>query len=73
MLSQSKKASAQIVAAVKPAGKHSDVSHFLTRSLEPVEFDETSPSQNLLKILRDDAHDLANRAHRDLRDTKTQL
>jgi len=70
MLSQSKKASAEIVAAVKPRGKHSGVSHFLRQSGEPIEFDEMSPSQNMLKILRDDAHDLANRVHRDLRDTK---
>jgi excinuclease ABC subunit C len=70
ILSQSKKASAEIVAAVKPRGKHSGVSHFLRQSGEPIEFDDMSPSQNLLKILRDDAHDLANRVHRDLRDTK---
>jgi excinuclease ABC subunit C len=70
ILSQSKTPTAEIVAAVKPAGKHSGIAHFLRQSGEPIEFDEMSPSQNLLKILRDDAHDLANRVHRDLRDTK---
>jgi excinuclease UvrABC nuclease subunit len=58
-----------IVAAAKPAGKHSEVAYFLLESGERIDFDESSASQNLLKTLRDDAHDLANRVHRDLRDS----
>ena len=57
-----------IVAAAKPPGRHSGISYFLLKSGERIEFDESSPAHNLLKILRDDAHDLANRVHRDLRD-----
>ena len=57
-----------MVGAVKPQGKHSGVAYFLLESNERIEFDEMNPSQNMLKLLRDDAHDLANRVHRDLRD-----
>ena len=59
-----------IIAAAKPKGHHSGVASFLTQSGDRIEFDASSPSQNMLKILRDDAHDLANRAHRDLRDLR---
>lgn len=68
-LSAGTKRRAKIIAATKPQGKHSGIAYFLKESGERVEFDETSPAQNLLKILRDDAHDLANRVHRDLRDS----
>lgn len=57
-----------IVAATKPQGKHSGVAYFLFGSGGQVDFDEMSPSHNLLKMLRNEAHDLANRVHRDLRD-----
>ena len=56
------------VGAVKPAGKHSAVSYFLTESGERIEFDANNPSHSMLQLLRDAAHDLANRAHQDLRD-----
>ena len=59
-----------VICAAKPRGHHSGIQYFLLRSGERIEFDESSPSQNMLKILRDDAHDLANRAHRDLRDLR---
>jgi excinuclease ABC subunit C len=58
-----------IVAATKPQGKHSGVAYFLLESGERIDFDEMNASHNLLKLLRDDAHDLANRVHRDLRDS----
>jgi excinuclease ABC subunit C len=58
-----------LVAAAKPPGKHSGIAYLLLESGERIEFDETSPAQNVIKILRDDAHDLANRVHRDLRDS----
>lgn len=57
-----------IVAAVKPRQKHSSISAFLSRDLEPVLFDVDSPAHAMLQLLRDDAHDLANRAHRDYRE-----
>ena len=62
--------SVAIAAAAKPKGHHSGVAYFLLESGERVEFDGSAPAQNMLKILRDDAHDLANRAHRDLRDLR---
>jgi excinuclease ABC subunit C len=65
---RSQTARPSIVAATKPQGKHSGVAYFLLESGEQIEFDEMSPSHNMLKLLRDDAHDLANRVHRDLRD-----
>jgi excinuclease ABC subunit C len=57
-----------IIAAAKPQGKHSGVAYFLNGSGERIDFGEVSPAHNMLKMLRDDAHDLANRVHRDLRD-----
>jgi excinuclease ABC subunit C len=57
-----------VIGAVKPRTKHSEISHFVLEDGEQVTFDPTSAAHNLLKLLRDDAHDLANRIHRDLRD-----
>jgi excinuclease UvrABC nuclease subunit len=57
-----------VVAAVKPRGKHSSISHFLTRENRRIEFDQDRDAFRLLKRLRDEAHDLANRAHRLSRD-----
>ena len=53
-----------IIGAVKPRGKHSSVSHFLTDDERRIEFDVNSEAHRLLKRLRDDAHDLANATHR---------
>jgi excinuclease ABC subunit C len=58
-----------IVAVTKPPDKHSGIAYFLLESSERVEFDEMNPSHNLIKLLRNDAHELANRVHRDLRDS----
>jgi len=63
------KTPASVVAAAKPKGKHSGVAYFLNENGERIDFDDTSPAHNLIKLLRDDAHDLANRVHRDLRDS----
>jgi len=57
-----------LVAAVKPSGKHSSVSRFISDTGDAIEYDPFNPAQNMLRLLRDDAHDLANRVHRDLRD-----
>ncbi|MEP7075241.1 MAG: hypothetical protein ABI878_05465 [Acidobacteriota bacterium] len=59
---------AQVIAAVKPKGKHSEISHFLMPEGENVLFDPSNAGHNFLKRLRDDAHFLANQVHRDLRD-----
>ncbi len=59
-----------LIGAVKPREKHSSVSHFLTESGEKVAFDAQSPSHSLFQLLRDEAHDLANRMHRDYREMK---
>jgi excinuclease UvrABC nuclease subunit len=58
----------RFAAATKPRGKHLSISHFLTERGEKITFDASDPSHHLLKLLRDEAHNLANRAHRDLRD-----
>ena len=57
-----------IASAVKPPGKHSEVSHFLDRQGNRIDFDLTSAAHRVLRLLRDDAHELANRVHRELRD-----
>jgi len=58
-----------LIAATKPQGKHSGVAYFLQENGQRIDFDNSSPAHNVLKLLRDDAHDLANRVHRDLRDS----
>jgi excinuclease ABC subunit C len=57
-----------MIAAVKPKGRHSAVSHFLTEDGESHPFDIDSPAHAMLQLLRDEAHDLSNRAHRDWRE-----
>ncbi|MBK6590943.1 MAG: hypothetical protein IPG22_21970 [Acidobacteria bacterium] len=59
-----------IIAAVKPAGKHSSIAAFLTEDGGSVAFDVESPAHNMLLLLRDEAHSLANRIHRDYREMK---
>jgi excinuclease ABC subunit C len=57
-----------MIAAVKPKGRHSAVANFVTEQgdLHPFEID--SPAHAMLQLLRDEAHDLSNRAHRDYRE-----
>ena len=57
-----------IVAAVKPRQKHSSIAAFLTQAGGSIPFSVDSPSHAMLQLLRDDAHDLANRVHRDYRE-----
>jgi excinuclease ABC subunit C len=57
-----------IIAAVKPPGKHGSIAAFLRQDEEPVAFDVDSPAYAMLQLLRDEAHDLANRTHRDYRE-----
>lgn len=57
-----------IVAAVKPRGKHSDISHFITEDGRRIKFDAEVEALRVLQILRDEAHELANSIHRQSRD-----
>ena len=57
-----------IIGAVKPRGRHAEISHFISPSGGRVEFEPSSASHTVLKQLRDDAHALANAAHRQSRD-----
>ncbi len=57
-----------IIGAVKPRGRHSSIAYFLNSSGEQIEYDSDNPAQNVLRLLRDAAHNLSNRIHRDLRD-----
>ncbi len=57
-----------LVAAVKPRGRHAEISHFLTLAGARVEFDGRSAAHRLLQTLRDEAHDLSNEIHRQRRE-----
>ena len=57
-----------IIAAVKPRGRHSAIAAFLAEGRDPIDFNPESPAHTMLQLLRDEAHDLANRAHRDHRE-----
>ncbi len=57
-----------MIAAVKPRGKHSDISHFIMEDGRRIEFDANNKAMRVLQILRDEAHELANSAHRQSRD-----
>lgn len=57
-----------VIGVVKPRGKHSSISHFLTADGRRVEFDPDIDAFRLVQRLRDDAHDLANATHRLSRD-----
>ncbi|MBC7899110.1 MAG: hypothetical protein H7070_03570 [Saprospiraceae bacterium] len=57
-----------VIAAVKPSGRHADISHFLTELGVPIGFDPAVEAMRILQVLRDEAHDLANAVHRQSRD-----
>ncbi|HVF46841.1 MAG TPA: hypothetical protein VNA17_04680 [Pyrinomonadaceae bacterium] len=61
---------APLVGAVKPKSKHSAVSYFLTEGGDKIAYDASSPAHAMLQVLRDEAHNLANRIHRDYREMK---
>jgi excinuclease ABC subunit C len=58
-----------LIAAVKPSNRHSEVSHFIHENGEIFNMNPDSDAMQLLVRLRDEAHELANRIHRTLRDT----
>lgn len=57
-----------VIAAVKPREKHSLVAAFLAPGNHRTDFNPDSPAHSMLQLLRDEAHDLANRIHRDYRE-----
>lgn len=59
---------ASIIGAVKPPGRHSSLAYFIDEAGTRSIYESDNPAQNVLRLLRDSAHDLANRVHRDLRD-----
>ena len=58
-----------LLAAVKPPGRHNEISHFVAENGEIFHMIPDSDAMQLLVRLRDEAHELANRIHRTLRDT----
>ncbi len=62
--------STPIIAAVKPPGKDSSIAAFLTIDGEAIAFDVDFPAHAMLQLLRDEAHNLAKRIHRDYREMK---
>lgn len=59
-----------VIAAVKPAGQHKQIARFLTSKGE-FKFTEGNRAFELLRELRDEAHQNANELHRQRRDAKT--
>ncbi len=57
-----------MIGAVKPRGKHTEISHFIKENGTRIEFDADSEPMRILQVLRDDAHELANATHRQSRD-----
>lgn len=56
-----------LVSAVKPPRQHGKVSHFLTGSSGgKIDFNSRSQAMNFLQKLRDEAHALSNRTHREV-------
>lgn len=55
------------IAAVKPPGEHSSISHFLMTKGR-IDYNVDRDTHRFLHRLRDDAHDFANAVHRDVRD-----
>lgn len=59
-----------VIAAAKPPGKHKDISYFLTANGEKVDFIAGYRAHELLRELRDEAHQNANELHRQHRENK---
>ncbi|HEX8737639.1 MAG TPA: hypothetical protein VF721_20065 [Pyrinomonadaceae bacterium] len=56
-----------VASAVKPPKQHGRISHFLTNFGDAkIDFDARSPAMNFLQKLRDEAHALSNRTHREV-------
>ncbi len=57
------------IAAVKPAGRHNEISHFIAEDGNVINMKPESDVFQILARLRDEAHELANNIHRKRRDT----
>ncbi len=57
----------RFISAVKPSGRHNEVSHFLDENLNRIEIADAD-TFFFLTNLRDKSHDLANRTHGNIRD-----
>ncbi len=58
----------KIVGAVKPPDDHSSIAYFLIETGEKIAFDADNQAMRVLKLLRDEAHALANYVHGEARD-----
>lgn len=56
-----------LLAAVKPPGEHSSISHFLATKGR-IDYNVERDTHRFLHRLRDEAHDFVNAVHRDVRD-----
>jgi excinuclease ABC subunit C len=59
-----------VVSAAKPPGKHRDISYFLNSNGERTDFIPGDRAHELLRELRDEAHQNANELHRQHRENK---
>lgn len=57
-----------VISAVKPPGRHDEISHFLLADGTRIDFHPAAAAMLLLHRLRDEAHEYANAIHRDTRD-----
>jgi excinuclease ABC subunit C len=58
-----------VIGAVKPPQRHAEISHFLLENGETVKFSGESEAMRILLRLRDEAHGLANKIHRQRRES----
>ena len=59
-----------VISAAKPPGKHRDISYFLNVGGEKIDFIPGMRAHELLRELRDEAHQNANELHRQHRENK---
>jgi excinuclease ABC subunit C len=57
-----------VIGAVKPPHQHGEISYFLKESGDQISFDAANPAHRALQLLRDEAHNLSNQAHRQKRE-----
>lgn len=59
-----------IIAAVKPANHHDEISHFILSDGVRIEYRRDLAAMQIIKTLRDEAHFLANSTHAQIRDSE---
>lgn len=73
VMAELKKAEAEgipMISAAKPPGKHKDIAYFLKADGTRIEFEPGNRTHELLRELRDEAHQNANELHRQHRENK---